>query len=119
MKKIPWDVEEMVAIVDIYYKSENESSIVLSQQLKQLSAVLIHRADILKIEHDEKYRNYNGMKMIFENVRYVATNGEKGFSGAGQLIYDVINLYNNNLSVFYRILKEFNEKYQLDKDEKI
>lgn len=47
-----------------------------------LSKAFVERAERLGIEHDEKYRNLNGMKMMFQNVAYVASNGDHGMSAA-------------------------------------
>lgn len=111
MKRIPWDIEEMVAMVDLYYRYVNGMIPNLSNELHKLSERLINRADILMIEHDNKYRNTNGMNMIFQNVKYVDTNGETGFSSASQLVYDVVKLYKDDYEKFERILTDFNSKY--------
>ncbi|MDY2862692.1 MAG: hypothetical protein SOT68_00685 [Oscillospiraceae bacterium] len=111
MKRIQWDIEEMVAMVDLYYRYENGKISNLSKELNHLSKRLVNRADILKIEHDNKYRNTNGMNMIFQNVRYVDTDGETGFSSASQLVYDVVKLYKDDYKKFEQILNDFNSKY--------
>lgn len=112
MKRIRWELEEVVAMVDLYYRDKNgsvESNI--SDELKELSKKLNKRADMLGIDHDEKYRNYNGMKIIFQNVRYADTDGEEGMANTSQLIYDVIDLYEKDYNYFILILNRFNEKY--------
>ena len=68
MIKVEWSIEEMVAIVAIYFKSKLSDSYELKEELLDLSKRLNKRANILGIEHDEKYRNYNGMKKMFENL---------------------------------------------------
>ena len=85
----------MVAMVDLYYRDKNGLVENISDELKELSRKLNKRADALGIDHDEKYRNYNGMKIIFQNVRYADTDGEEGMANTSQLIYDVIDLYLN------------------------
>ena len=47
MKRIPWDMEEMVALVDLYYRYENGMISNLSKELYDLSKCLINRADLL------------------------------------------------------------------------
>lgn len=111
MKKIPWDMEEMVALVDLYYRYENGMISNLSKELYNLSKCLINRADLLMITHDEKYRNVNGINMIFQNIRYVDTNGKTGLSSASQLVYDVVNLYRTDRKQFNQILNQFNFNY--------
>ena len=85
-EKIPWDMEEMVALVDLYHRYENGMISNLSKELYDLSKCLINRADLLMITHDEKYRNVNGINMIFQNIRYVDTNGKTGLSSAWNLL---------------------------------
>lgn len=111
MKKIPWDMEEMVVLVDLYYRYENGMISNLSKELYDLSKCLINRADLLMITHDEKYRNVNGINMIFQNIRYVDTNGKTGLSSASQLVYDVVNLYRTDRKQFNQILNQFNFNY--------
>ena len=113
MIRIKWSVEEMVAMVALYYKYKNDENIDLENEYVLLSRQLVKRADILSIQHDSKYRNINGMRTIFENVKYVDTNGENGLSGASQLVYEVVKLYNDKPFVFNMILTEFNEKYKI------
>lgn len=100
MKRIAWNVEEMVAMVDLYYHYKDDKNENIEETLKKLSEKLNKRADFLNIQHDEKFRNLNGMKMIFENIRYVDTNGQKGLSDASNLIYNILDLYNKIPDVF-------------------
>lgn len=111
MKRIPWELEEMVAMVDLYYRDKNGLVESISDELKELSRKLNKRADTLGIDHDEKYRNNNGMKIIFQNVRYADTDGEEGMANTSQLIYDVIDLYDKDYNYFITILNKFNKKY--------
>lgn len=111
MKRVDWSVEEMVAMVDLYYKYKDSPNLALKKALLLLSQKLNKRADIFGIEHDEKFRNYNGMKMIFENIRYIDTSGEKGLSCTSQLMQGVVDLYHNNSYIFNKIISEFNIKY--------
>ena len=49
----------------------------------------------------------NGMKMIFQNVLYADTDGEKGMANTSRLIYDTIDLYNKRHDYFIAILNNF------------
>ena len=111
MKRIPWELEEMVDMVDLYYRDKNGNVENLVDELYELSRKLNKRADILKIDHDNKYRNFNGMKMIFYNVRYVDTDGEYGMSCASKLVYYTIDLYKKDYERFTVLLNSFNKKY--------
>ncbi|MBQ8011870.1 MAG: hypothetical protein IJ265_09975 [Oscillospiraceae bacterium] len=109
--KIEWAVEEMVAMVDLYYRDKNGEAEDLSAELERLSIKLNDRADKLHIEHDEKYRNLNGMKMIFENVRHIDMKDSAGLENASKLIGEVLKLYKEHYDLFKRILKEFYSLY--------
>lgn len=113
MKRVDWAIEEMVAIVELYYKYKNNEISDIESSLITLSKKLNKRADLLGIEHDEKYRNYNGMKMIFENIHYIDSKGEKGLSGSSELMRSVTELYHSNLYIFNQIAKEFNKNYKI------
>ena len=76
MIKVNWDVEELVALIDIYRKSAASDRIDVDSALKILTGRLIKRADKLGIEHDEKFR------MMFQNIVYIATDGKQGLSAA-------------------------------------
>lgn len=111
MKRIKWDIEEVVAMVDLYFKFENGEIADLNAELENLSKKLNRRADVLGIAHDEKFRNLNGMKCIFQNVRYFATDGETGLANGNKLQGEVVDLYFNYRKFFDKILNDFNEKY--------
>ena len=111
MKRIRWDIEEVVAIVDIYFRNSVGEIEDLNAELLKLSQALNVRADYLHIQHDDKFRNLNGMQCIFENIRYVVTEGESGLSNAAKLHYAVVDIYFNEREKFNAILKEFWKKY--------
>lgn len=111
MKRIKWASEEAVAIVDLYFRFENGMVADLNAELIELSRTLNRRADILGIVHDEKFRNLNGMKCIFQNIRYLTTDGEIGLSNASKLHSDTVDLYFSDREKFNAILKSFREKY--------
>ena len=81
MIKVNWDVEELVALIDIYRKSVVSDKCIIEDELQALAERLVKRADKLGIVHDEKFRNLNGMKMMFQNVVYVATDGKQATFG--------------------------------------
>lgn len=110
MIKVNWDVEELVALIDIHRKSL-EPNYDVDAALQQLSAKLISRSDKLGIIHDEKFRNINGMKMMYQNVLFVATNGRQGLSAASTRMQKVYSLLISNPDVFEMILEEFNQRY--------
>lgn len=113
MKRIKWSLEETVAIVNLYFRFENGMVADLNAELTALSRILNRRADILGIAHDEKFRNLNGMKCIFQNIRYLSTGGKVGLSNTSKLHSDTVELYFNDCEKFNAILKSFREKYCL------
>jgi hypothetical protein len=112
MIKVNWDVEELVALVDVYERASSGLLQDLSEELESLSNVLVKRADLLGIGHDEKYRNLNGLKMMYQNLQYVMSDGEKGLSGASRAMYDVCDFRKKCPTVFEMLLNEFNTKYR-------
>ena len=96
-----WDFEEMVAMVDIYMRHKNGTNTrTLKEDLEDLSIALNKRADMLGIEKGENYRNYNGMNMIYHNLR----NGSK-------LMFKVLDFYKEHHAEFETLLKHFNDNY--------
>lgn len=111
MIKVNWDVEELVALIDIYRRCEGKTPNQIETELIKLSAALTARADKLGIEHDEKFRNLNGMKMMFQNVIFIASNGQQGMSSASSSMYNVYDMLNTSPEVFQLILQEFTKRY--------
>ena len=52
MKRIRWELEEMVAMVDLYYRDKNGEVENLNDELSELSRKLNKRADILDNIYD-------------------------------------------------------------------
>ena len=104
MIKVSWDVEELVALIDVYRNSMEKSSEEIENELLALSKAFVERAKRLGIEHDEKYRNMNGMKMMFQNVVFVASNGDRGMSAASSSMKKVFDMMSSYPEVFDLIL---------------
>jgi hypothetical protein len=109
--RIRWDIEEVVAMISIYFRYQSGEIQDLKAELTKLSHALNHRADILGISHDETFRNMNGMNMIFQNVTYVDTDGQEGMSGVSSMIYYVYYMYKVDRSRFDEILNDFIKEY--------
>ena len=78
MIRIKRDIEELVALADVFNRCKNKTQNEVKEELSSLSSVLNYRADRLGIAHDEKFRNVNGMNMTYQNMVYVMTNGQQG-----------------------------------------
>ncbi|WP_295131445.1 hypothetical protein [uncultured Catenibacterium sp.] len=62
MKRINWDLEETVALYDLYFKSGQTLSID-KDKLKQLSEILNRRVKIKGWVVDDKFRNVTALSM--------------------------------------------------------
>lgn len=111
MIRVKWDVEELVALIDIYNREKAGKVLDLDIELEHLSAALRRRAEVFNIPHDEKFRNLNGMKMMYHNVEYVSTWGDQGLSDASSLMREVYYLCKTNQVIFNQILSEFKHHY--------
>lgn len=111
MIKVNWDVEELVALIDIYRRSEGKTNEQIDADLLELSSALTKRANRLRIGHDEKFRNQNGMKMMFQNIAYIATDGQRGMSAASSSMRKVYGMLSTAPEVFDLILEEFTQRY--------
>ena len=111
MKRIRWELEESVALMNLYFCSGAKIP-VNQDELASLSSIYLKRASMLGYEVDEKYRNVNGLNMQLACIHYVVTEGREGFSSVSKLFYDTYDLYKNNRTKFNDILDEFNKKYR-------
>ena len=112
MIKVKWDVEELVALIDIYRNSISSADYDEEKALKKLSKRLWIRAERLGITHDEKYRNENGMRMMYQNVVYIATDGQQGLSASSSRMKKTYSLIYTKPDVFNMILEDFNRHYR-------
>lgn len=112
MIKVDWDVEELVALIDIYLREQRGEVSNLSAELEELSATLNRRAEQFGILHDEKYRNMNGMKLQYQNVDCIATNGARGLSSYSEAMKIVFQMSQLCPKAFQLILREFNLRYR-------
>lgn len=110
MIRVLWDVEEIVAFIDLYERTKRDG-LDIDTELHHFSDILIQRAKVLGIEHDDVYRNFNGMKMMYQNVEYIASDGQHGLSGASKAFVEVYQMRNKCPYVFEMILHEFTRKY--------
>ena len=104
MKRIIWDEEEAALLVDTYRRIEATPS-QKNELLHQLSDVLRKRAISKGLEIDERFRNFNGMKLQYELLRYLMTDGEQGLSeNVAKTIAEVADFYRFEPENFVYIL---------------
>ena len=111
MIKVTWDIEECVALIDLYASHHMQPDSIIQDELQRLSHKLHYRADLLHIAHDDKFRNLAGMKMMYLNVVYLATNGANGLSATSIKLSESYHLFHSNPTLFSMLLDEFNRKY--------
>lgn len=111
MIRVGWDLEEMVALVDLYLRTKGAKSTVLNSAIDKLTTKLNRRAEILQIPHDERFRNRNGLFMMLMNLRNIESKGTSGLSSTSKLMSDVWEMYRADKEQFERILLEFNARY--------
>lgn len=112
MIKVDWDVEELVALIDIYLREQRGEVSDLGAELEGLSVTLNNRAERLGILHDTKYRNMPGMKMQYQNVDCIATNGVRGLPSYSKAMKIVFQMSQQCPQAFQLILREFNLRYR-------
>ena len=118
MIKISWDVEELVALIDIYRRNMSSSAkIDINSELQQLSIALNKRAELLGIIHDDKYRNLNGMKLMYQNVAYIATGGTQGMSSTSSSMRKIYGLLGRNGAGKTTLFNCLNEDLDIDAGE--
>ena len=113
MKRVVWDKEEAALLVDTYRRIEATPS-QKNELLHQLSDVLRKRAVSKGLEIDERFRNFNGMKLQYELLRYLMTDGEQGLSeNIAKTIAEVAEIYRSEPEKFNEIIKRIT--YNLSK----
>lgn len=110
IEKVPWDLEEAVALFDLYFKNGSQLK-VPSEEIAKLSKAYKKRANVLGLETDEKFRNIAGLKMQLGCIHYVITDGEAGLSNVSSLFYQTYELYRTAPERFNLILQSFIDKY--------
>ena len=111
MIRVQWDQEEMVALVDLFFRTRHCSPSKRGSLIDELSDRLNKRADSLGIPHDNLFRNRNGITMMLMNLRNIASNGTEGLSGISDLMKETWDLFHDDHDKFLEILMSFQHKY--------
>ena len=103
MGKIRWHEDEVILLLDLYFRLRTSSKISKNNEdVIMLSTLLNRRADLLNITHDEKFRNTNGIVMQLQNIEYVITNGKSGIANVGTLQRQVTERYKDARVMLHR-----------------
>ena len=81
MIRVPWDLEEAVALLNLYERY-GETSVPPLHEIENLSKIYQHRAHVLGLNIDDKFRNVAGLNLQLACFHYIATNGQHGMSSA-------------------------------------
>lgn len=111
MKRVNWDLEEAVALYDLYFKSGQTLS-VDKNKLEQLSEILNRRAQLKGWIVDDKFRNVTGLSMQVATIHYIVTSGKEGLKNSSKMFREVYDLYKDDPEKFDRMVKEFYLKYE-------
>lgn len=124
MKKFTWHSDEMVLLLDIFFRYSEDivngnSNINLDKELSKLSDLLrslnIH---INNFDINPNYRNLNGMKMMIQNLRYIyhIENGiypYKGLSQYPRYFIEYFRKYNSKDDLLRNDLNIVLKKYSI------
>ena len=110
MLKVKWDLEEAVALYDLYRQTGCTLN-VPKKELENLSIIFRKRSKMLGLKVDDKFRNLSGLRMQIGCIHYVVTDGREGLSNTGTLFYQVDDLFHTKPEIYRMILNEFYQKY--------
>jgi len=110
MLKVKWNLEEAVALYDLY-RREGCTLNVSKKELEKLSEIYKKRAKMIGLKVDEKFRNLSGLSMQIGCIHFVVTDGKEGVSNASKLFYQVHDLFFTKPEIYQMILDEFYQKY--------
>lgn len=111
MIKVNWELEEAVALFDLYFRHGGGAGI-SDGELTALSEAYQRRAGQLGLSVDEKFRNLAGLRMQLACAQYVVTGGQRGLSAASRLFYQTYELYRENPACFQEVKDRFYQKYK-------
>lgn len=113
MKNPPWDREEELLLVDLYFRllANNIALQKADSQISDLSKLLNRRAMLLKMDVSDTFRNVKGIKMKLGNIQFVDTFGKYGLSAVSQMDKEYVNKYKNNYSQFAKDTNAVKDKY--------
>ncbi len=113
MIKVLWELDEAVALLDLYIKNGKVLQVPDAQLIK-LGEIYKKRAQQRGITTDDKFRNLAGLRMQIGCIHYVVTDGKEGLARAAKVFYEAYDLYKKNPVQFQAILDTFYKTYGCD-----
>lgn len=113
MRNQPWEQEEEILLVDLYYelKQISASKEEMAQKIKELSELLRKRASILGYDVSDTYRNSTGLTMKLGNIQFIDTDEEMGLSSASNFDREIVSAYKANPQLIHSQALMIYEKY--------
>lgn len=106
--RVLWDKNEVALLIEAY-----EQINIIPSKREQitlfLSKSLRERALKSGAKIDEKFRNYNGIKLRLYEIEYLMKDGAYGIKNTSALFREMVDLYKKNNGEFLRILKAAKE----------
>ena len=120
MKNIQqWDKYETALLINFYILVEQDKY-TEQEGCKILSQYLRSRALYLGYVIDDKFRNHNGIALMFAAIKFLFTDGRKGIPGASKVFKEMYIMYVNNREDFNKILEiAYDECRKAEVDTKI
>ena len=115
MIRIRWELEEAVALVDLYFKN-NAGLNVSDEKLLSLSEIYRNRAQHMGLLVDSKFRNLAGLRLQLGCIHFVVTDNREGMSNVSQIFYEAYDLYKTAPDRFRQIASEFYQKYAVPQE---
>lgn len=106
-KRIRWDEEEAVIMLDALVKS-SDGIITRKEAVSYVSNALRQRAVNKGMVIDDIFRNENGISLQMSTMEYIFTNGAHGLKKESmpKLFENVVDMYRNEYEEYEKILKE-------------
>lgn len=113
MRNPPWDNEEEILLVNLYFDllSNNISIQNADKQILKLSQFLNKRARLLNMDVSDSFRNTKGIKMKLGNIQFVDTLGKYGLSGVSLMDKKYVDEYKTNNYQFAKNVHKIKVKY--------
>lgn len=106
-----WETEEVIALVDLYFRTINMEPKKLKEEINLLSKSLNKRVKILGIKHLDNFRNNAGVNQQYQILKCYIENIKSSYNHPTSLMIEIVDVYEKIPLLFKRILNEFNSKY--------
>ncbi len=114
-KQINWNREEVILLVNEYFRTKDLSKYEINNSIEFLSKLLRRKAILDGITIDNKFRNVIGITMKFANIKYLDKDRSimknSGLSNVSKLEKIIVDEYYKNKEEFHKKAYEILIKY--------